>query len=63
MDILPPYATDTDGDTILDPILPAGASVCAIVTVEYPASTAAADVQAAQSDRATWRFAFDGVAS
>jgi hypothetical protein len=45
--------------TLLQP----GQTTCILSTVRYPSTTAAADQQRAQSDRTTWRFAFDGVAS
>jgi hypothetical protein len=37
-----------------------GAQMCVTFTVQYPATTSASDVQKAQSDSVTWRFAFDG---
>lgn len=38
--------------------LAAGATACYATLIAYPTSTAAAAVQKAQSDRATWRFRF-----
>jgi len=40
-----------------------GQTTCILSTVRYPSTTGAAAQQRAQSDRTTWRFAFDGVAS
>jgi len=42
--------------------LAADGTVCVSIFHAYPAGTAAADVQKAQSDRATWRFKFTGQA-
>jgi hypothetical protein len=39
-----------------------GADLCLVLTIAYPSDTATTAVQQAQSDRVTWRFAFDGVA-
>jgi hypothetical protein len=36
---------------------------CISLRLRYPNSASAAEVQLAQSDRVTWRFAFDGTAS
>jgi hypothetical protein len=46
------------GTGALDP----GADMCLRLTIAYPSDTATTAVQQAQTDRATWRFAFDGVA-
>jgi predicted ribosomally synthesized peptide with SipW-like signal peptide len=42
--------------------LDSGAELCLQLTIAYPSDTATTAVQLAQTDRATWRFAFDGVA-
>jgi hypothetical protein len=42
--------------------LPAGETACLLTLFSYPASTANADVQKAQSDRATWRIKFSAQA-
>ncbi len=39
-----------------------GAMFCASMQILYPTGATAEQVQAAQSDRATWRFAFDATA-
>jgi predicted ribosomally synthesized peptide with SipW-like signal peptide len=39
--------------------LNSGQTACYFVELRYPDSTSAADVQLAQSDSVTWRFAFD----
>lgn len=43
--------------------LAAGATTCIVASVNYPSATSADAQQRAQSDRTTWSFAFDGVAS
>jgi hypothetical protein len=40
----------------------AGSTMCLSISVVYPSTTSLADVQAAQSDSVTWKFAFDAVA-
>ncbi len=45
--------------TLLQP----GQTTCILSTVRYPSTTDAAAQQRAQTDRTTWRFAFDGTAS
>jgi hypothetical protein len=37
-----------------------GSTACYFLEVRYPDSTPATDIQLAQSDTVTWRFAFDG---
>ncbi|HEX3265678.1 MAG TPA: hypothetical protein VHR16_08420 [Candidatus Limnocylindrales bacterium] len=44
------------------PLAP-GATTCVIAAVRYPSTTSADAQQRAQSDRVTWQFAYDGVAS
>jgi hypothetical protein len=44
------------------PLAP-GATTCIITTVRYPSATAFDAQQRAQTDRVTWQFEFDGVAS
>lgn len=44
------------------PLAP-GATTCVTAAVRYPSTTSADAQQRAQSDRVTWQFAYDGVAS
>ena len=43
-------------------VLPAGATHCFSVFLDYPSTAATAAQQRAQSDRFTWRFRFDATA-
>lgn len=51
------------GSPVLTANLASGAETCVFFLVDYPTSTSATDVQKAQSDSVSWRFAFDGTTS
>lgn len=53
----------SDTQTVAVGTVQPGATVCGSITVRYPNNRPATDVLQAQTDTATWRYAFDGVTS